>query len=77
VSSASFLSQDGRKIAVRGPDGKLAVSPMDGTGLRPIPGVDPKYVVLGWTPDGASLYLFSSRTSDKAAKVYRVKSCDQ
>jgi serine/threonine protein kinase/Tol biopolymer transport system component len=66
------LSQDGRKIAVRGPDGKLAVWPMDGTGLQPIPGVDPKYAVLGWTPDGTSLYLFSSRASDKAAKVYRV-----
>ena len=45
---------------------------MDGTGLRPIPGVDPKCVVSGCTPDGAFLYHFFSRASDKAAKVHRV-----
>ncbi len=72
MSSASFSLRTDAKSQYAARLEKLAVSPMDGTGLRPIPGVDPKYVVLGWTPDGASLYLFSSRASDKAAKVYRV-----
>jgi Tol biopolymer transport system component len=66
------LSQDGRKVAVRSPDGKWGVWPLDGSGLRPIPGLDPKYGVTGWTPDGTSLYVFSTRTSDRTAKAYRV-----
>jgi eukaryotic-like serine/threonine-protein kinase len=70
--AGAALSPDGTKIAVRGPDGQLGVWPMDGSGLRPIPGVDSKFAVLGWAPDGASIYLFSSRNSDRAAKVYRV-----
>jgi Tol biopolymer transport system component len=45
---------------------------MDGSGLRPIPGFDSKYVVTGWTPDGASLYAFSSQQHRGAAKIFRV-----
>jgi eukaryotic-like serine/threonine-protein kinase len=68
----TILSPDGRKIAVRGPDQKWGVWPLDGSGLRPIPGLDPKYSVNGWTSDGSSLYVFSGRMSEKAALVYRV-----
>jgi hypothetical protein len=68
------VSHDGRKIAVRGPDGKWGIWPLDGSGLRPIPGLDPKYSVNGWSPDDTSLYVFSSRESEKAAKIYRVNS---
>jgi outer membrane protein assembly factor BamB len=45
---------------------------MDGSGLLLIPGVDPKYTVIGFSPDGNSLYLFSSRASERAGKVYQV-----
>ncbi len=66
------LSPDGQRIAVRDPSGKLAIWPMDGSGLRLIPGVDPKYTVIAFSPDGNSLYLFSSRASERAGKVYQV-----
>ena len=42
------LSPDGRSVAVSGPDGKWGVWPLDGSGLRPIPGLDSKYYVVGW-----------------------------
>jgi Tol biopolymer transport system component len=66
------LSPDGRNVAVLGPDQKWGVWPMDGGGFRPIPGLDSKYYVTGWTPDGASLYVISNQQRDRVAKVYRV-----
>ncbi|HEY2353087.1 MAG TPA: protein kinase [Candidatus Acidoferrum sp.] len=66
------VSPDGQKLAVRAPDGKLGIWPMDGSGLRTIPGVDEKYTVIGWTPDSTALYLFSSRAAERSGKVYRL-----
>jgi len=66
------LSPDGLKVAVTGPDGKWGVWPLDGSGLRLIPGLDSKYYVSDWAPDGASVYALSSQQRQGAAKVYRV-----
>jgi eukaryotic-like serine/threonine-protein kinase len=69
--SGTRLSPDGKNAAVLGADGKWGIWPLDGSGIRLIPGLDSKYYVVGWFPDGESLYVASSR-SEKAAKVYRV-----
>jgi Tol biopolymer transport system component len=66
------ISPDGKNTAVEGPDGKWGIWPLDGTALRPIPGLDAAYYVSGWTPDGASLYAGSSAEVGRTAKVYRV-----
>ncbi len=66
------LSPDGRSVAVIGPDGKWGIWPLDGSGLRPVPGLDSKYYVSDWSPDGTSLYALSSQNREGAAKVYRV-----
>jgi WD40 repeat protein len=66
------LSPDGRSTAVLESDGKWGVWPLDGGGIRPIPGLDAAYVVVGWSPDGGSVYAFSSRENEKTAKVYKV-----
>jgi eukaryotic-like serine/threonine-protein kinase len=66
------LSPDGRRAAVLGPDGKWGIWPLDGGGLRPIPQVDSKYAVTGWTPDGTSVYVVSNHLRGRTAKVYRV-----
>ena len=34
--------------------------------------VDSSYYVTGWSPDGESVYVASSRADQKIAKVYRV-----
>jgi len=66
------LSPDGRNLAVYGSDGKLAIWPMDGSGLRAIPGLAASYYTTGWTPDGTSLYVLSSLQRETTAKVFRV-----
>jgi Tol biopolymer transport system component len=66
------LSPDGKSAAVLGSDGKLGIWPLDGSGIRLIPGLDSKYYVTGWSPDGGSVYAVSSRLSEKTAQVYRV-----
>ena len=66
------LSPDGRSVAVIGPDRKWGIWPLDGSGLRPVPGLDSTYYVSDWSPDGTSLYAISSREREGAAKVYRV-----
>ena len=66
------LSPDGRNVAVQGPDGKWGIWPLDGSGLRLIPGLDAKYFVTGWSPDGSMLYAGESHSHDKATSLYRV-----
>jgi eukaryotic-like serine/threonine-protein kinase len=66
------LSPDGRQIAVHGPDGKIGVWPMDGSGFRPIPNLDSKYYTTGWTPDGTSLFVASNQAQQGNVKVYQV-----
>jgi len=67
------LSPDGQQVAVNGPDGNAGIWSLDGNSMRPIPGLDSKYVIVGWTPDGTSLCVGSrQRWENAAAKVYRV-----
>ena len=70
--AGTALSADGRNLAVMGPDGKWGVWPLDGSGLRLVPGLDSKWGVSGWTPDGASLYAGPRQLRKKAADLYRV-----
>src|SRR5712692_6559087 len=65
-------SPDGRSTAVLGTDGKWGIWPLDGSGLRPIPGLDSNYRVSGWSPDGESLYVVSTRQREKTRNVSRV-----
>ncbi len=66
------VSPDGRSVAVQDKDGKWGVWPLDGSGLRLVPGLDAKWVVRGWSPDGASLLVDASHKNEKEAKVYKV-----
>jgi eukaryotic-like serine/threonine-protein kinase len=70
--SGTLVSPDGRNVAVLGPDGKFGVWPLDGSGMRLIPGLDSKYRVSGWAPDGASVYVVLSHRNDKTASLSRV-----
>ena len=65
------LSPDGKSAAVLGADGKWGVWPLDGNAIRPIPGLDGSYYVNGWSPDGGSVYVASSRADQRAAKIYK------
>ncbi len=66
------LSPDGSNTAVLGPDGKWGIWPLDGSGIHLVPGLDSKYTVTGWSLDGKSVYVVSTRASETVAKVYQV-----
>ncbi|HXW89597.1 MAG TPA: protein kinase [Terriglobales bacterium] len=65
------LSPDGRAAAVRGPDGKWGVWPLDGSSMRPIPRLTSEYDVVNWSSDGGSVYVEPIQTG-KIAKIYKV-----
>ena len=65
-------SPDGRSTAVLGSDGMWGVWQLDGNTIRPVPGLDSAYRVIGWSSDGGSLYAVSSRADERMAKVYKV-----
>ncbi|MFZ0804365.1 MAG: hypothetical protein WAN70_19525, partial [Terriglobales bacterium] len=69
--SGVWLSPDGRNTAVQEADGKWGIWPLDGTGIRLVPGLDEKWRMDGWSPDGASVYV-ASRARERMAKVYKV-----
>jgi Tol biopolymer transport system component len=66
------ISPDGRSVAVRGPDGKRGIWPLEGGGFHPIPGLESNDSVIGWTPDGESVYVAPSRRGAAAAKSVNV-----
>jgi len=66
------LSPNGKSTAVLGPDGKWGVWPLEGGGMRPIPGLDASSYVTGWSPDGQSVRVASGRVDEKTAKVFEV-----
>ena len=52
------VSPDGKSIAARGPDGRIAIYPAEpGGDPRPLPWLDPEETPLRWTADGRSLYV--------------------
>jgi hypothetical protein len=63
---------DGRSIVVLGPEGIWGIWPLDGGGLRPIPGLDSNYRVSGWSPDGVSVFAVPTLQHERTGKIYRV-----
>jgi hypothetical protein len=66
------LSPDGRSAAVLGPGGQWGIWPLAGGAVRPIPDLDSKYFVAGWTSDAAFLYAASRKLGLRTSQVYRV-----
>jgi len=66
------LSPDGKNAAVLGPDGNWGIWPLQGSAVQLIPGLDSKYLVIGWSPDGRSVYARSNRDQRNTAKLYQV-----
>ncbi len=66
------LSPDGKSIALRGPEGKRGIWPLDTGEFHPIPGLESGYGIIGWTPDGESIYVAPIPHSAMAAKSVAV-----
>jgi hypothetical protein len=66
------ISPDDRGVAVRGSDGKRGIWPLEGGGFHPIPALPSNYIIIGWTPDGQSVYAAPIFRGAKSSKVSRV-----
>ncbi|HUN89686.1 MAG TPA: hypothetical protein VMU28_12880, partial [Terriglobales bacterium] len=51
-TSGLRISPDGQSVIMIGPDGNEGIWSMNGGGLRAIPGMDSKYYISSWGPDG-------------------------
>jgi dipeptidyl aminopeptidase/acylaminoacyl peptidase len=52
------VSPDGKSVAAQGPDGRIAIYPIEPGEPRPVPGLTDEELPTRWTPDGLSLYVF-------------------
>ena len=66
------VSRDGKSVAVRGPDGRRGIWRLDAGKFQPIPGLGAKNLIVGWMPDGQSVYVAVPQDSRKTTTVYRV-----
>ncbi len=52
------VSPDGATVTAYGPDGRLALYPVEPGEPRSVPGFDPEDIPIRWTSDGRSLYVW-------------------
>jgi eukaryotic-like serine/threonine-protein kinase len=65
-------SPDGRYTTVRSSKG-IGIWPLDGNGdLKLIPNLDPSLAIVGWSPDGKSLYAAENGVHNTVSSIYRV-----
>jgi eukaryotic-like serine/threonine-protein kinase len=66
------LSPDGKSAIVIGPDGNYGIWPLDGSSMRPIPGLEPGTRPIGWAPDGVNVYVVQRRTNRRVLEVKKL-----
>jgi hypothetical protein len=69
---ARAVSPDGRFVTALRPDGQAALYPVEGGEPRPIPGLGPDLVPLGWT-DRPDVLFARPRRDGRTRPVYRVQ----
>ncbi len=68
---ATLVSQDGKSLVIRMPEGGLALAPLEGGPSRPIPGLEPGDNPLRWAENGRALFVGSTKRGFPA-RVFRV-----
>ncbi len=68
------ISPDGRMIAARGSDSRIAVYPVESGEPRPVPGLTLDDRVVRWSPDGRSLFVYNTVTRPGAVDLVDVQS---
>jgi Tol biopolymer transport system component len=69
----SVLSPDGKLIATRGPDQKVALYPVDGGAPIPVEGLDPNDLPMRWSEDQRFLFVSHELRQAVTARIYRVE----
>ena len=63
------IAPDGRTIAATGPDGRLALYPVDGGAPRPVAAADVGEQLIRWSADGRSLYVYTPRVPSALSTI--------
>jgi serine/threonine protein kinase/Tol biopolymer transport system component len=69
----TVLSPDGKVIAARGPDQKVALYPLDGGAPVPVEGLDPNDLPLRFTDDQRFLFVTHDTRQNVTARIYRIE----
>jgi serine/threonine protein kinase/Tol biopolymer transport system component len=69
-STLAAISPDGRFVAARGPDLKIAIFPVEGGAPRPLAGAQLREVPILWSGDGRSLYAYLR--DDVPAQIFNI-----
>jgi eukaryotic-like serine/threonine-protein kinase len=67
---AALPSPDGKYVVGANADNQLSLFPLDGGPARPIPNVDPAYLLAQWSADSKALYVF--RQGEVPLKIERL-----
>jgi serine/threonine protein kinase/Tol biopolymer transport system component len=70
VPYAQIISPDGKSVLAFGPDGSPAVFSTENGERKPIPGMEAGEQPIGWTADGASIYVYRPTVP---ARIFRVE----
>ncbi len=69
ANSTRHVSPDGRWVAAIGADGRARLYPIDGGEPREIPWLTSGELVIRWTPDGRSLYVYKPAVRTRVEMV--------
>ena len=67
---ATLPSPDGKYVVGANADNQLSLFPLDGGPARPIPNVDPAYLLAQWSADSKALFVF--RQGEVPLKIERL-----
>ncbi len=66
------ISPDGKSVVAKGPDGRIAIYPVEPGEPRLVPGLAPDDRAIRWTADGRSLYVFNTVSRPGAVELVDV-----
>ena len=69
----TVVSPDGRLVAAKGPDQKVALYPVDGGVPRPVEGFESNDVLLRWSEDGRFVYVGSGNRRSLTGRAFRIE----
>jgi eukaryotic-like serine/threonine-protein kinase len=65
------MTPDGTSLLVRNSEGKAGTWSIEGGAFKPMEGLDPKYLVIGFSPDGKAMNIVDRTSTERTTSVLR------